>query len=84
MAILGVLYILTAISKEWSEPHELKVTFIWDSKPAIQIRNAPYEEYLDPMKILQNEMDLEYDIIRIDKALTNIETTLNGLKDKKI
>ena len=58
LAVLSVHYVLLGLTKIWGPPQLIDIKFILDSKPAIDIRHGSEDEYIDPVHIMNNEMDV--------------------------
>ena len=80
LAVLSAHYILLGLTKIWGPPQLIDIKFILDSKPAIDIRHGSEDEYIDPMRIMNNEMDVEYEIIRIEKLLVHQQIMYQWVK----
>ena len=58
----------------------MECKIILDSKAAKCIREASQEDYVDPVRFLLNEMDIEYEIIRMENELPEVKINYESIK----
>ena len=68
--MLGILcanYVIASMIDKWGYKGSKEVKIVTDSKAAIAIRKESKSEFVDEQRCMQNEMDVEYEIISVEK-----------------